>query len=56
MLPNACYAAPLTDREPRRSTFWDRAKLVILIVLCIGLAALGGIGMALGILSTTAPR
>jgi hypothetical protein len=41
----------LNERERRLSRAWHIAKLVALIVLCVVLAALGGIGVALGLLS-----
>ena len=44
--------ADTAQTQARRPTFWARLKLIGLIALCIVLAGLGGIGVALGLMQS----
>jgi hypothetical protein len=44
--------AEATSQPSAGPTFWGRLKMIGLIALCVVLAGLGGIGVALGLLQS----
>ena len=44
--------SPSAPVQPKSRSWWARLKLIGLIVLCVVLAGLGGIGVALGLMQS----